>query len=59
MESAKKRKALIAELKLLADMMKQHEWASFGQKEAEDEERTEARLDAEVSGLAAKPHGEQ
>ena len=50
MKDDKKRKALLAELNLLAEMMKRHEWAAFGQKEAEEEEQTEARLDSEVSG---------
>jgi hypothetical protein len=48
-EEQKKRKgeAILKELQLLEKMRKEHEWAVFGQKEAEEEERIEAELDEE------------
>jgi len=49
METEKERKALLAKLNLLADMMKRHEWTVFGQKEAEEEEAAEAKIDSEAS----------
>ena len=50
-EEEKKRKddAILKELQLLEGMMKQHEWAVFGQKEAEEVERIEVELDSEAS----------
>jgi len=34
---------------LLAKMRRRHEWITFGQKEAEDEEEAETKLDAPAS----------
>jgi hypothetical protein len=48
-ERQEKEAALVEELTLLGDMMKRHEWADFGPREAEEEEKLEAELDAEVS----------
>jgi hypothetical protein len=59
METEKERKALLARLNLLADMMKRHEWTVFGLNEAEDIEKTEAKIDSEASNSAPeKPEGE-
>ena len=50
-EEGKKRKedAILEELQLLEKMRKEHEWVVFGQKEAEEEEKIEAKLDIEAS----------
>jgi tellurite resistance-related uncharacterized protein len=48
-EKRNKEEATWEKLQLLEGMMKQHEWAVFGQKEAEAVERTEAELDSEAS----------
>jgi hypothetical protein len=48
-ERRKKEAALVEELTLLGDMMRRHEWTDFGLREAEEEEKLEAELDAEVS----------
>ena len=55
MGTEKERKTLLAKLTLLAKMMKLHEWTTFGQKEAEDEEKAEADIDSETSGSPAEP----
>jgi len=55
MEIEKEQKALLAKLNLLADMMKLHEWTVFGQKEAEQEEEAEAKIDSELSDSTTKP----
>lgn len=55
METEKKQKALLAELTLLADMMKRHEWTTFGQKEAEEEEKAEIELYSEASSSTTEP----
>ncbi len=49
-EEAKKihEKAILEELQLLEKMRKEHEWAIFGQNEAEEEEKNEAELDIEA-----------
>jgi hypothetical protein len=51
MENEKKQKeaALREELTLLGDMMKEHEWAQFGQKEAEEEAELESHLDSKAA----------
>ena len=46
----KRDKAILEELQLLEKMTKEHEWAVFGQKEAEEEETTEAKIDSEING---------
>jgi hypothetical protein len=48
-DKPEKEAALLAELNLLGDMMKRHEWASFGPEEAEEEAKLESELDAEAS----------
>jgi len=50
-DGAKKRneEVILKKLQLLEEMMKQHEWVVFGQKDAEEEERIEAELDSEAS----------
>jgi hypothetical protein len=48
-DKSKKEAALLAELNLLGDMMKRHEWAGFGPAEAEEEAKLESELDAEAS----------
>lgn len=53
METEKERKALLAKLNLLAEMMNLHEWSAFGSKEAEDVEKAEAQIDSEASGLTS------
>jgi hypothetical protein len=50
METDKGKKALLEKLNLLAKMRKQHEWIAFGQKEAEDEEEAETKMDSQASG---------
>ncbi len=55
METEKERKAILARLKLLSDIMKLHEWTAFGQKEAEDHEKAEVEIDSEVSDPKAEP----
>jgi len=49
-ENEKKRKAILARLNLLAEMMKRHEWTTFGEKEAEDVERAEEEIDSAALG---------
>lgn len=44
----KKKEAILKKLQLLEGMVKQHEWAVFGQKEAEEIERSEVELDSEA-----------
>jgi len=55
MGTEKQQKALLAKLTLLAEMMKLHEWTTFGQKEAEDVEKTETNIDSEASGSTTEP----
>jgi hypothetical protein len=50
-QQEKKEAALLEELTMLGNMIKLHEWTRFGQKEAEDEEALEAKLDSEAAGL--------
>jgi hypothetical protein len=52
METEKEEKALLEKLRLLANIRKQHEWIAFGQKEAEDEEEAETKIDSEASSSA-------
>ena len=49
-EEGNKRKedAILKELQLLEQMRKEHEWAIFGQKEAEEEEKIETELYKEI-----------
>ena len=44
----KEEKAILAKLQLLANIRKQHEWVVVGQKEADDEEKAEAKIDSEA-----------
>ena len=48
-EKEKKEAALKEELTLLGNMMKQHEWAQFGQEEAEEEAELESKLDSDAA----------
>jgi hypothetical protein len=48
-EKQKKEDALKKKLTLLGNMMKQHEWAQFGQIEAQEEEGKESKLDAKAN----------
>ena len=54
-EKKKIEEATLKKLQLLEGMVKQHEWAVFGQKEAEEVERIEVELDSEASN---RTHGE-
>lgn len=57
-EEEKKQKAILEELQLLEKLRKEHEWIVVGQKEAEEEEEAEARIDSEASGSTPeKPEG--
>ena len=47
----KKREVILKELTLLEEMRRLHEWTVFGQKEAEDEEKTEMEIDSGASNL--------
>ena len=47
-EKKRQEKAILEELQLLEKMRKEHEWAIFGQNEAEEEEKIEAELDIEA-----------
>ena len=59
METDKEKKALLQKLILLAKIRKQHEWVVFGQKEAEDEEEAETKIDSEASdSTTGEPEGE-
>jgi cell division protein ZapA (FtsZ GTPase activity inhibitor) len=49
MEDEQRRKTIIARLNLLAEMMERHEWANFGEKEAEEVERAEEEMDSAAS----------
>ncbi len=42
-------RAVLAKLQLLENITKQHEWATVGQKEADNEEKAEKKIDAETS----------
>ena len=44
-----KEEAILAKLRLLAEMRRVHEWAVFGQKEADELEETESEIDSETS----------
>ena len=48
MDDEQERKAILARLSLLAEMMKQHEWVDFGEEEAEEMERAEEAIDSEA-----------
>lgn len=50
-EKEKKEKAIIEELRLLEKIRKEHEWVAVGQKDAEEEEEAEVRLESETSDL--------
>jgi len=59
-EEEKKRseKAILKELQLLEKMRKEHEWIVVGQKEAEEEEEAESKIDLETSDSTRnKPEG--
>lgn len=49
MEDEQRRKTILARLNLLAEMMERHEWANFGEKEAEEVERAEEEMDSATS----------
>jgi hypothetical protein len=55
MDIEREREAILKKLALLGEMRKLHEWTVFGQKEAEDEEETEARIDSEASNSTGEP----
>lgn len=58
-EEEKKQKAILDELQLLEKLRREHEWIVVGQKETEEEEEAELRMDSEASGLIPeKPKGE-
>ena len=59
MDSEKEKEAILKKLALLGEVRKLHEWTVFGQKEAEDEEEAEARIDSEASNSTGKPSAEQ
>ena len=44
----KEEKAILAKLQLLANIRRQHEWVVVGQKEADDEEKAETKIDSEA-----------
>ena len=58
-EGEEKQKAILEELQSLEKLRKEHEWIVVGQKEAEEEEAAEAKIDSEASDSAPeKPEGE-
>jgi GTPase involved in cell partitioning and DNA repair len=58
-EGEEKHKAILEELQSLEKLRKEHEWIVVGQKEAEEDEEAEARMDSEASDSAPeKPEGE-
>jgi hypothetical protein len=58
-EGEEKQKAILEELQSLEKLRKEHEWIVVGQKEAEEDEEAEARMDSEASDSAPeKPEGE-
>ncbi len=59
MGSEKENEAVLKKLALLGEMRKLHEWTVFGQKEAEDEEEAEAKIESEASNSTGKPPAEQ
>ncbi len=48
-EKGKKEKAIIEELQLMEKIITEHEWIAVGQKDAEEEEEAEVRLESEAS----------
>jgi hypothetical protein len=48
-EEERKQKAILDELQLLEKLRREHEWVVVGQKEAEEEEEAELRMDSEAS----------
>lgn len=59
METEKEKKALLQKLRLLAKTRKLHEWVVFGQKEAEEEEEAETKIDSQASdSTTARSKGE-
>jgi hypothetical protein len=59
MGSEKENEAVLKKLALLGEMRKLHEWTVFGQKEAGDEEETEARIDSQAYNSTGKLPAEQ
>ena len=58
-EEERKQKAILDELQLLEKLRREHEWVVVGQKEAEEEEEAELRMDSEAPGSTPeKPKGE-
>jgi len=58
-EEERRQKAILDELQLLEKLRREHEWIVVGQKEAEEEEKAELRLDLGASGsIPKKPEGE-
>ncbi len=50
-EKGKKEKAIIEELRLMEKIITEHEWIAVGQKDAEEEEEAEVKLESETSDL--------
>ena len=48
MDDERERRAVLAKLTLLAEMMRQHEWADFREEEVEEMERAEEAIDSEA-----------
>ncbi len=46
------RKIILEQLQLLEKIRREHEWVVIEQKEAEEEEKTEAELESEATELA-------
>ena len=58
-EEERKQKAILDELQLLEKLRREHGWIVVGQKEAEEGEEAELRVDSEASGsIPEKPEGE-
>jgi len=51
--SEMERKIILEQLQLLEKIRKEHEWVVIEQKEAEEEEKAEAKLESEATELAA------
>ena len=59
MGSDKENEVVLKKLALLGEMRKLHEWTVFGQKEAEDEEEAEAKIESEASNSTGELPAEQ
>ncbi len=58
-EKGKKEKAIIEELQLMEKIITEHEWIAVGQKDAEEEEEAEVRLESEASELTMEKSKEE